>query len=403
MNILRTIVLAAVAVFAACNRSTEPVRVLRVWHFWSEPAQQREFRKLLDQFERTHPGIRIETTPLQWSDGKAKLQIAFSSGTPPDVVHLGAEWITEFMPVLRQLDSTLVQTLRPEIVQFGRIGGTYYAVPWTVNARVLVVHRALGVNSNTTWNAFVAAVQRFHSPPQRYGIGLCISDPHNVLKRNLPLMWATGSHVFRTLPLSTTIDTMFLAACAELEKLVPFAAIEQSRQLDERLRRGQIGAVLTGTWMLADAAVRATYDVLSVIPHRGTSDGASILSGDCYAIARSTAHPGDAEQLLSFLSTWERAAQFCREVPDAGFPAQRVPSQQVLDTLLMRSSQWRNAYEQTFRSCVLPPLPYFLDAERDAEEVIAALLYGKLNPHTAHIELTQRINRLEQTWRSQSD
>lgn len=394
VSVAMRVLLASVLVLIGCSSRDDSSVTLRVWHFWSEPSQERAFRRIVAAFERRY-GVRVELTPLQWSDGKAKLQIAFSSGSPPDVVHLGAEWVAEFAPAVVPLDSTFDAALRAEFAPIGRVNGRRYALPWTVNARVLLVHRRLGMRDGDRWSEFVARVRAFHVPPERFGIGLCTSDPHNVLKRDLPLLWAAGAHLFRSLPIAATADSSLVGALGELAALVPYAVVEPSRQLDERLRRGQIGAALSGMWMLGDSAVLATYDVAGVVPHRSGADGSSILSGDCFAIARASARRREAKEFLAFLGRWELAAAFCRDVPDAGFPAQQPPSQAALDSLVGRSQHWRNAYQQTLHSVLLPSPPYFLDAERIVEETITAVLYGTLDPLSARREL---LRRLRPTW-----
>ncbi|GIV56608.1 MAG: hypothetical protein KatS3mg040_1376 [Candidatus Kapaibacterium sp.] len=389
-------VAVGMALLAAC--SSEPSqRVLRVWHFWSEPAQERAFRALIAAFERQHGDVRVELVPLQWSDGKAKLQIALASSNPPDVVHLGAEWVAEFAPALLPLDRRFDGLLDSAFAPIGirTNDSVRLAVPWTVNARVLFVHRSLGLDSTATWEELVARVRAFHAPPERVGLGLCTSDPHNVLKRVLSWIWAAGGHLLSTVPLSISADSTLDDALEHVRELVSFAVVEQSRQLDARLRRGQIGAVLSGVWMLADSAVRSAYAVLPAIPHRSGSRGESILSGDCFALARRAPNRGDALALLDYLAAWNQSARFCLAVPDAGFPAFRPPSKQALDSLLVRAPQWRAAYAQTRNARLLPALPWFLDAEQIVEAQLAEFLYGRQSQQETWKVLHRQLRNLE--------
>jgi ABC-type glycerol-3-phosphate transport system substrate-binding protein len=394
---IRAALAAVIVAISGCTASNPDAITLRVWHFWSEPNQEREFQSIVGAFERTHPTVRIELTPLQWSEGKAKLQIAFASGTPPDVVHLGAEWVAEFASVLRPLAESTTSTLRPEFRQIGTVAGTRRALPWTVNARVLFIHRQLELPLNARWQQFVSSVRAFHRPPDRYGLGLCISDPHNVLKRCLPFVWALGADLMATYPFSVTCTARTAAALDTLVQLASSAVVEPSRQLDARLRRGELGAVLSGVWMLADSAVRAHYSVLPAIPPVDGADGASILSGDCFAIARSSTHAEIAEEFLAYLATWDVASAFCWRVPDAGFPAQQPPSSAALDSLLARGPDWRAAYNQTLHSRLLPSPPVFLDAERAVEEAITAVLYGRTRADVAIRTLATQLQQYEQS------
>jgi len=379
----------------ACTASHQRTTTLRVWHFWSEPAQERAFTALIEAFERTHPDIRVETTPLQWSDGKAKLQIAFSSGTPPDVVHIGAEWVAEFAPVLADIPDSLTANLCREFLPIGMAGQRRVAVPWTVNARVCFVHHQLKLPPEPRWSELVTRLRSFHAPPQRYGIGLCSSDPHNVLKRVLPWLWALGAPLLTVYPFSATCTGQTAAALDTLTVLVACAVVEPSRSLDARMRRGELGVVLSGVWMLADSLVLRQYQVLPALPSRPGVRGESILSGDCFAVARSSMHREKAIEFLAYLARWESAATFCHRVPDAGFPAQQPPTSAALDSLLRRAPQWRHAYAQTLQSRLLPSPPVFLDAEYAVEEAITALLYGRSDGAQTTRMLAQRLRAIE--------
>ncbi|MCX7936150.1 MAG: extracellular solute-binding protein [Chlorobi bacterium] len=394
----RHTLLTWIAVFlGACTAQDQQVRVLKVWHFWSEPAQERAFRAAIAEFERAHPTIRVELTPLQWSDGQAKLQIAFSSGAGPDVVHLGAEWIAQFAPVLTPLDTTLSAAVRPEFVQIGMVNATRYAIPWTVNARVLFVHRATGISEGASWQEMYQRLATFHQPPQRYGIGLCTSDPHNVIKRDLPFLWSAGARLLHVLPYSAAAaDSNVVGALQALQQLTLIAVVEPSRQLDIRLRRGELGAVLSGLWMLADSAVVHHYTVLPAIPSMKGGDGASILSADCFAISKNSPNRREAYALLAYLAQWDVTARFCRSIADAGFPAQHPPTPTALDSLLRQSWLWRAAYEQTLRSRILPVTSTYLEAERAVEEVLSQLLYRALTPSQAQQQLLTRLTALDQ-------
>lgn len=386
---------------AGCSKESSQ-RTLRVWHFWSEPQQEKAFRVLIQRFEENNPDIRVELTALHWAEGKAKLQIGLASNSPPDIIHLGAEWVAEFAPALYPLDSALAANLSPAFERIGIVGQQRYGLPWTVNARVLFIHRELGLKDSARWEDFVRQIERFHHPPARYGIGLCTSDPHNVLKRDLPFVWVCGAKLLQSVPFAATAgDTRLVQALEELHHLARSGIVEPSRQLDDRLRRGELGAAMSGVWMLADSAVRMQYKVLDRIPGRSGSGGESILSGDCFGIVRTSPKRKEAGRLLTYLMEWNVVAAFCHQVPDAGFPAVRPPSLAALDSLFDRAPHWWPAYAQTLQSQLLPTPPYFLDAEAVTEEVLAALLYGRITPSQAQVQLRDRLYQIER--RDQSE
>ena len=81
----------------SCTTHDQPEqRSITFWHFWSEPQQRQVLDSLLEEFERLHPTIDVVPSELAWSDGMSKLQLAFNSGTAPDVVHTGLDWFAVF-------------------------------------------------------------------------------------------------------------------------------------------------------------------------------------------------------------------------------------------------------------------------------------------------------------------
>ena len=63
--------------------------------------------ELLPEFERAHPGIRVEVQQLPWTAAHEKLLTAFAGDATPDVCQLGNTWIPEFVALgaLEPLDA----------------------------------------------------------------------------------------------------------------------------------------------------------------------------------------------------------------------------------------------------------------------------------------------------------
>ena len=63
--------------------------------------------QLLPEFERTHPGIRVEVQQLPWTAAHEKLLTAFAGDATPDICQLGNTWIPEFaaLDALEPLDA----------------------------------------------------------------------------------------------------------------------------------------------------------------------------------------------------------------------------------------------------------------------------------------------------------
>jgi hypothetical protein len=208
------ILLIVLALTMGC--STGERETITFWHFWSEPSQRDALTDLIRQYERDHD-VHVELTDLAWSDGKAKLQLAFNAGTAPDIVHLGLDWEEEFRA------SGVFASVKGADSAFRRL--------WVVNARALAV-----------WTG----------PTPTYNVGLCKNDNHNVLKRTLPMIWQAGAPQFYTsTPISAGMDSTLTQALWEVHRMaMNNAVIDRSRTLDEMFLRGEIRKLYTGPWIV---------------------------------------------------------------------------------------------------------------------------------------------------------
>lgn len=424
-------VLASVVVWTSCSRSSTnqaSKTTIRLWHFWSEPAQRNALQLLVKNFEQEHPDLSVELTELSWTDGKAKLQSAFASGTAPDIVHLGLEWVQEFAAagVLDSLDSQLVQSVPQTLRSSVCTGSSLYALPWVMNTRALFVRNDV-LKAATDASSGVKPTAPVHLQMLRAvcseqlknaGIGVQSFEPHNVLKKILPFLWSSGSRIFSTLPLAASVDSSAVAGLEEYCAWARAGIIEPSRMLDARLRRRELGAWISGMWNLSDTSITNHYTVMPLFPtvsgeiSKAVSEaasnalqnslrGSSICSADCFALSASTSVASGAKLLLQYLSSPGSELQFCALVPDAGFPCTNID---IKDTGVSMRAVFhrplaRNFYSQVQASVVLPSPPYFLQAEEILEQEVMEAVYARKSPARALQEVRQRLAALEATSR----
>src|SRR6185312_8317104 len=84
-------VLALVLLAPACARHDD-VTVIR---FWTIGREGEVVRELLDEFERAHPGVRVESQQMPLTAAHEKLLTAFAGDSLPDIGQLGNTWIPE--------------------------------------------------------------------------------------------------------------------------------------------------------------------------------------------------------------------------------------------------------------------------------------------------------------------
>src|SRR5689334_2104801 len=133
--------------------------------------------ELVADFERTHPGIKVEVQQLPWSAAHEKLLTAFAGDSTPDICQLGNTWIPEFVALdaLQPLDANVAASATidagdyfPGIWATNRVDGKLYGVPWYVDTRLLFYRRDLLAQAGfsapprswSEWTAMLAAIKQ---------------------------------------------------------------------------------------------------------------------------------------------------------------------------------------------------------------------------------------------------
>jgi ABC-type glycerol-3-phosphate transport system substrate-binding protein len=353
---------------------------LQFWHFWSEPLQKAALQKLIDAFHRQHPSIKIDCTELQWSEGRTKLILAFSQSQSPDIIHFGLEWAPELIGanLLHQLPKNSISDSALPALQSALKDstGAIWAYPWTVNTRVFMYSAGLAQDSIKEWQDLLKL--------KNLQWGVNSTEPHNVLKKALPVLWGYGSQIFRSLPLWQSYDSNAVIGLDIYVQLADKGRIEQSRILDDLFLSQRINAWISGQWLLS-ALDTAKH---RIAPRMPGSTGFSILSGDCIGISRNSAFADSAIVFLTYLCSAQNTSLFCNSLPDAGFPAS-------IQSALPAHPLKKSFFLQTRNSVPLPSVPYFLDAEQIAEEEIMQAVYKKKTPAQAIASARNRTRLLE--------
>lgn len=352
--------LVCVVCSCGCGEQTERREVITFWHFWSEPAQTAALTELVSTFEQQNPGVEVQLVPLQWTDGRAKLQLAFNSGTAPDIVHLGVDWFPQFAKagVFEVLPDSLLPSDSPFRTALLDGMGKPVGTLWCINARALLV--------DTTSSA---------------PVGFCVNDPHNVIKRTLPFIWSYGAPgLGLSQPVWKTLDQNAINALDSFRITARRSRLDRSALLDKAALQGNIGTVITGSWMIS-----------TLPPQWVVSPSTNVLNGDVLAITNGHATSKTVE-LLSFLRSFEQARLFTDRVTDAGFPANiRRLAQQSYPSR-------REGFKTSVITAVeLPTSPAWLSIEEELERLINTCAIAPSRSHVIEVvaDTRKRLMALE--------
>lgn len=404
---LRAALLALVILLAACAREDER----QVVRFWAMGFEGQVVARLIPEFERTHPGIRIELQQVPWTAAHEKLLTAFAGDALPDVCALGNTWIPEFaaLGALVPLDGRLARTpsIRaddyfPGAWQSGAIDGRIHALPWYVETRLPFYRRDLLERAGVTrpprtwaeWRDALVAVKR-DAGPERYAILLPLNEFEPLLNLAIqqpePLLREGGRYGnFRSAGFRRTLA--FYRSMFD-RGLAPRVSNTQIANVWDEFGRGYYAFYVSGPWNIAEFRRRLPperADDWATMPLPGPDGpGASVAGGTSLVLFASSRRKDAAWAWIAYLSRPEVQARFHALTGD----------------LPPRRSAWRSAaladdaHARAFRDQLerAKPTPQVPEWERIATEmrlVAEQMVLGRLTVDQAAAELDRRADAI---------
>lgn len=366
----------------ACSRA--PADSREVVRFWAMGYEGEVVARMLPEFERRNPGIRVDLQQLPWTAAHEKLLTAFAGDALPDVVPLGNTWIAEFaaLGALEPLDARIAATPGFAREDFfggawdsGVIEGRAYAVPWYVETRVPYYRKDLLAKAGVAtlprdwpqWKAAMAAIKRQAGPDQT-AILLPLNEFEPLLNLAVqqpdPLLRDDGRYGnFRSQGFKRTL-TFFL----EMFDLGYAPRIDNTRisNVWDEFGKGTFSFYISGPWNIAEFRKRmpeALKDAWTTMPLPGPNGpGASIAGGTSFVVFQQSQHKDAAWKLIAFLSE----------------PDQQLRLHELTGDLPPRRSPWtasralaNDPYAAAFRDQLerAVPAPKVPEWERIAQEM----------------------------------
>lgn len=402
----KLLLIAILLMFSACgNRQDDGIIRLSFWQFWTSPDVKPTIERLIAEYETKHPNVKIDLVDLTWSDGHEKIVVAFSTGTAPDIVELGSDWIGEFARsgMLSDLtnfyDSNSLSLLMWEpAMQNSRC----YAVPWLLGTRVLYcnqnLRRIAGIENASpplTWSELLDDAGRIDASGDQYcGFGSNSAERHRLYKKFLPFLWSNGGSI-----LSDDYTVCLLDRPEAVEALTFYVALcdagcmDTQQGLDERFLAGEIGFIISGDWLLRRIA-KATPDFeisAATIPVPDTShESVSFAGGEYLAVSSNSEHAAQALDFISYMTSPDADLRFCRAV-GTPTPANIAAAERIADDI---DSLGRVFLRQISTAKTPPFHQKWVYIEEIIERAVEEAIYHKTDAETALISAAERINRL---------
>lgn len=321
---LRMALAAALAVtLAGCGSGTDTTtksgNITISYAIW-EKNDQASTQKIIDAFQKKHPGVTVKLEITPWDQYWTKLQTAATGGAAPDVFWMNSLNVRLYAKggVLAPIENADVSAFPQAIVDGYRYDGKLYGMPRDVGVPVLWYDKELfdkaGVKYPTadwTWDDLRAAAKKLTDPAKKqYGLLAPMWDQGGFY----PTMVQAGGHVISADGKKSGFDEPgsiqgleFWTDMINKDKVAPPAQATTDTDPIQLFMTGKYGMYYGGSWLAtAFKANTERGDKVDVAPlPAGPAQEAVILLGLANAVSAKSEHPAESAQFATFLSSEE--------------------------------------------------------------------------------------------------
>jgi putative chitobiose transport system substrate-binding protein len=123
--------------------------VVEFWTMQLQPQYTDYFDRLIAQFERENPKVRVDWVDVPWAGMESKILTAVAAKTAPDVVNLNPGFASQLASKGAWLDLSdrvpreVQQQYLPKIWNASSIDGRTFGIPWYLTTRIAIYNREL--------------------------------------------------------------------------------------------------------------------------------------------------------------------------------------------------------------------------------------------------------------------
>ncbi len=385
----------------SCSGGPDGTVTLEWWQFWTDPAIKPTIEKMVDDFEAANPGIKINITDLTWANGHEKIVVAFSSGTAPDIVELGSDWVPEFSSSGQLADIT--QEVVSDSAQFwgwspGIFDDKIYAHPWILGTRVLFINKELAAKAGyeenyapANWPQMRELCYKIDSiGDDIYGFGSNAAEKHRLYKKYMPFFW---SHDGRIISLDGKYcvfgsDKAYKSLKFYKELTDSCSMVDTQRRLEDAFLDGKIGVIISGDWLLKrikneghDISITTTFIPGPEYP------GKSFAGGEYLAVSSGCKNKEKALQFIKHITGGDNQLLFCK----ANYSANPSNKEATEDPFFKEDIDLRTFVMQMNLSVMPPAIPEWVYVEEIIENTLEDILFNDAPMAETLYEAQQKI------------
>ena len=372
----------------------QPVRLTLVaWEHESGP-DLRKCSRMLEEFSRHHPHIKIDMTHDDWANAYPRMTRWFGSQRvhAPDLTVMPEAWVDEFAQHLCRFSPSFGRHLDPfvpAVIEPIRRNGGICGVPWRMDCYALYYRPDLlpaGKKAPENWEELLAtASEMTEAEKNTFGLGFPGAVGGGGARALLILLAGVGGSVYDKHGEVVFDSPEMLAALEYLLRLTQQGALQpevlswDAGELEEAFADGKVAMVMAGSTLAQRLAQERPELKFAVTPLPGENKPVASISAGYVVALQTTQH---REACMEFLKFMASAAAQQWMLQTGSVPSHRDVIASLRKDPLMRvfSAHLDEAYARPTR-------------DRDAikamlEDLLFLVLGGRCSPQQA-VELAQ--------------
>ncbi|MCP4684128.1 MAG: extracellular solute-binding protein [bacterium] len=408
MRIATTVLFFAVLVLA---QSAASETTLTWWQFWTDPTIRPVIASMVEEFEQANPDIKVELTDLTWSNGHEKIAIAFASGSGPDIVELGSDWIAQFAANNRLAD--ISPDVAEELKEYdGWSMATYddkiYGQPWILGTRVLFWNQDLLDRADLrdgflpiSWAHLDTASHRITDLGRDiYGWGSNTAEKHRLYKKFMPFFWSAGARVYTDSGGFCIVSSEPAVRALRFYKRLhdDCGYVANQRGIEDAFLDGKIGFIISGDWLLKriEQEGHSLNFRTILIPGETQTEfkigGRSFMGGEFLTINAASENKEAALKFVKFITSPENQLRFCKANKSANPSSKTAQSNDYF-----QNDPNLKTFIAQLNHAVHPPVdPDWVFIESELEKAVESVLFENAGPGAALLDARINIAKLKE-------
>ncbi|MFR9674364.1 sugar ABC transporter substrate-binding protein [Streptomyces sp. TR06-5] len=372
---------------AAEQKSADDKQTLTVWGMGEEG---KHLQTLGDEFEKQHPNITVEVTPVGWDVVHQKLVSAVAADELPDMAQMGSTMMGEFIALdaLEPVDAKTFDKADffPAAWEGNVSDGETYGVPWYVDTRVLYYRTDLAKKAGVdeapkTWKDMHGLAEAYRNKADTARGAYLQPSDLGTWQTWVPFLYSAGGRLLDDEGRPALNSPEAVEALEAYGSYFDTGLSQKSSppgyDVVKDFGSGRAPMFISGPWVVRNISdqqpqIDGKWSVAALPAGKSST---SFVGGSSLVTFSSSAHKAAAEKFTAFLTGAEKQADWY--TMSRSLPANKA----AWDKPAMAKAPYREVFEKQLQgSLPVPPLEKWEEFAAKIDEGVAKVTQKGADP-----------------------